>query len=48
MKVCDDCGFYDVTEGICTKLDIYVHGHEYACNELKQQTDVFVKEEGNE
>lgn len=45
---CNDCRFYDVLDGICTKLDIYVHGYELACNDFEQQTDVRWNEDEEE
>lgn len=39
---CNDCKFYDVMGGICTKLDIFVNGDEFACFLFVQKTDVKV------
>lgn len=45
---CNDCRFYDVLGGICTKLNIYVLGHELACNDFEQRTKVRWNEDEEE
>lgn len=45
---CNDCRFYDVLAGICTKLNIYVHGYELACNDFEQWTKVRWNEDEEE
>ena len=38
-KTCNDCLYYDVIDGFCTKLSEHLYGYEVACDDFEQETD---------
>lgn len=38
-KTCNDCLYYDVLDGFCTKGYKHCYGYEDACDDFKQETD---------